>query len=141
HQVELLQGRSPPERGGELLQHAVIGALPDRQNDHHKIIGEIAVVLEGGENHDVVPALTTVPRNLDAIALQAAARKKLHNGERDTDRNHAERYRNTRLTQTAVPAKTFNSYSVPMSGTRAPRSLMKITHPVSRAPPSMGPCI
>ncbi len=86
-EVKLLQGRRPPQRGGELFQHAVIGPLPDRQDHHREVIGKVAVVLEGGENDDVVPALSTLPCDLDAIALQAAAGKKLHNGERDTHRH------------------------------------------------------
>ncbi len=85
-QVELLHGGGKPECRAELLLHEVIAASPDRQHRHREIIGKIAVVLEGGEDDDVMPAPAAVPRDLDAIALQAAARKQLHDSERDTHR-------------------------------------------------------
>src|SRR5215475_4606917 len=40
--MKLFPGGGPPERGGELFQHAVIGVLPIRQSTNHRMLEEFA---------------------------------------------------------------------------------------------------
>src|SRR5262249_37382549 len=82
--VKTLQRRRPAERRGELLLHAVIRALPHRQHGDRQVIGEVTGIFVRGEDDDVMPALTNLPGDFDAIALEAASWEKLHDRESDT---------------------------------------------------------
>jgi hypothetical protein len=64
--------------------------LLDRQHRDREVIGEIALVLVGRENDNVMPASPAIPRDFDAIALQAAAWEKLHDRECNAHRRNPE---------------------------------------------------